>query len=346
MSRAEGTMSILVVRALTAGASALGVPPNELATRAGLSADAFAALADPDARVPARHVVRLWEWLSEQAADRAFGLWLADLVRDAPITMATHVTLTSPTLGEGLARAVRYQRLLHDQARSELAVGPREGVYRHRVGASFRAPNAAIEFGFATIVQLARRATGRDVRPTRVSLQHAAPADRSHHERWFGPRITFGARHDEVAFSRTDLDSPLVLSDPSLREVLEAHAKFLLARLPPDDAPTTARVRAVIVEALRGEAPTLAGTAERLGVPARTLQRRLQDEGARFEALLDDARREHAVRWLTDARFAIQEIAFLLGFSDVAAFHRAFVRWTGDTPARYRATRTVNRSGV
>lgn len=330
-------MSVLVARLLVGGATALGLSVDDLRKRAGLSSDALAPelLADPDARLPAKDVVALWTFLPT-LVDQPFGLWLAGLLREPPLTVAAFVIHTSPNLGEGLARAVRYQRLLHDQSRSEILQGASETTYRHQVGV-FRAPAAAIEFGFASIMSIARKATGMQIVPARVSFQHAAPPDLTLHRAWFGERVLFDQPHDEIAFTRVDLERPLVTADPTLRDVLEAHAKVLLARLPEATATTSQRVRLAIAEHLRAGAPSLEQVASKLGLPPRTLQRRLKDEGTRFDALLDDVRHELAKRYLKDARISIQEAAFLLGFSDVAAFHRAFVRWTGTTPARYRA---------
>ena len=68
----------------------------------------------------------------------------------------------------------------------------------------------------------------------------------------------------------------------------------------------------------------------------RTLQRKLRDEGMAFQALLDDLRCQLARRHMAEPRESIAEIAFLLGFSEVSTFHRAFKRWTGLTPGDYR----------
>ena len=64
----------------------------------------------------------------------------------------------------------------------------------------------------------------------------------------------------------------------------------------------------------------------------RTLHRRLEEEGTSFRRVLTDVRRELAARHLQERRLAIGEIAFLLGFSEASAFHRAFKRWTGHAP--------------
>ena len=76
--------------------------------------------------------------------------------------------------------------------------------------------------------------------------------------------------------------------------------------------------------------------AEKLHMSPRSLQRRLHSEGTSFAELLSELRRDLALRYLRDQRIAIAEVGFLLGFLDVSAFHRAFKRWTGSTPAEYQ----------
>src|SRR5262245_8087111 len=105
-SPADGTVSVLLLRALLAGVNASGIDPTTLE----LPSFDPAALNDPDARVSARVVLRLWETLPRLANRDDFGLWLAELVRAAPLTAASWMILSSPTLREGLAQAVRYQR--------------------------------------------------------------------------------------------------------------------------------------------------------------------------------------------------------------------------------------------
>jgi len=339
MARArEGSMSVLVLRALVFGAAARGIDARSLAQRAGIPEDSVApgVLADPDGRVPAMHVLKLWEFLPAALGDESFGLTLANLAAGAPLSVGWWVVWSSPTLRDGLVQGVRYQRLLHDQARSELRWTATEGVYRHQIGAvPDRAPRHAIEFGFATFARFARRATGKDILPSRVSFQHAAPNDLAQHRAVFGPNLSFESDTDELAYDLEALSLPLLTADASLQEVVESHARGLLQRFPDQDG-LDARLRAVMCEELRLGRLTLSRVAERLGTPARTLQRRLQAEGTSFAEMVDSLRRDLAERYLRDKRLSVQETAFLLGFSDVSAFHRAFVRWTGQTPRRFQ----------
>lgn len=339
MARArEGSMSVLVLRALVFGAAARGIDARSLAQRAGIPEDVVSpqVLGDPDGRVQAVHVVKVWQFLPTALGDDSFGLTLASLAAGAPLSVGWWVVWSSPTLRDGLVQGVRYQRLLHDQARSEMLWTATEGVYRHQVGAvPDRAPRHAIEFGFATFARFARRATGKDIVPSRVSFQHAAPRDLSQHRAAFGSNLSFDSESDELAYDLDTLSLPLLTADASLQEVVESHARGLLQRFP-DQHGLDARLRAAICEELRLGQLSLSRVAERLGTPARTLQRRLKAEGTSFAQMVDGLRRDLSERYLRDKRLSVQETAFLLGFSDVSAFHRAFVRWTGQTPRRFQ----------
>jgi AraC-like DNA-binding protein len=95
-------------------------------------------------------------------------------------------------------------------------------------------------------------------------------------------------------------------------------------------------VRNAIAESLCDGAPTIRTVAKRLGASVRTLQRRLGDHDAVFSTLVDEVRREIALRYLADGKADLTEIAFLTGYSELSAFGRAFRRWTGSTPLAAR----------
>jgi AraC-like DNA-binding protein len=91
---------------------------------------------------------------------------------------------------------------------------------------------------------------------------------------------------------------------------------------------------------LDGE-PALGAVAAKLHMSPRSLQRRLRDEGTSFARVLSGLRHDLALRHLRNPQITIGDVAFLLGFSEVSAFHRAFKRWTGRTPAEHlRSVRT------
>jgi AraC-like DNA-binding protein len=145
----------------------------------------------------------------------------------------------------------------------------------------------------------------------------------------------FGCPETRFVFRRSLLERPLPRTDPALFHYLERHAAAVAEGLP-TNADLAARVRRLVTDSLRGGEPTPARAAKALGVSQRTLQRRLRDEGTSFARIVDGTRRELSEHYLSEPNVAAFEVAFLLGYSEPSAFHRAFRRWTGMTPQEFR----------
>jgi len=146
------------------------------------------------------------------------------------------------------------------------------------------------------------------------------------------------------ALSRATMAVPLRRRDPALRRWLERQAEALIAR-----QASTGDVRDEVRSVLAAQTMTgdmrIDTVARCLATTPRTLQRRLARTGTSFEALCDDARRQAAEAYLSDTTLSISEVAYLLGYSEPAAFHRAFRRWhVGTTPLTFRARRSSSRT--
>jgi AraC-like DNA-binding protein len=332
-SEATGTLSVIAVRVIAMGAAARGLAPPELCARFRLDP---ALLADVDARVPVADVVALWNEVPRLVADEDFGLHLAELAAAGPQSLGGQMIAASPTLGEGLRRILRFERVFHDVRTSELVLDGDEAAIVHDTRGGIPLPRHAAEFGWAWLVLIARRVTGASITPRRVAFGHPAPPRLDEHVRVLGARPSFGAEIPRLVLARADLGRASTEADAALAEILDSHARGLLARLPASPE-LIAQVRAAALEALtRGEL-SVASVARRLGLAPRTLQRRLAAEhGTSFQALVDDLRAHLARQWLGERALAVAEVAFALGFADQSAFHRAFVRWTGVTPGQFR----------
>jgi AraC-like DNA-binding protein len=176
----------------------------------------------------------------------------------------------------------------------------------------------------------------------KISFQHK-PDNVVEFERVLGCPVEPLASSNAITVPRDMWRLTLRRRDPVLRQMLEEQANDILARLPARCG-LAFEVQRVLAARIAGGDTQIGAIARQLGVSVRTLQRRLAAEGVSYQELLDDARKEAAERYMTGSGFAICEIAYLLGFSEPAPFHRAFKRWYGMTPEGFRQKQREGRS--
>ena len=139
----------------------------------------------------------------------------------------------------------------------------------------------------------------------------------------------------EFDFPASSLEVPLLRADSSMAAFFDRSIQALLERTHSDRSLVHALKRALIDGLSSGDC-SIERAAKGLGASGRTLRRRLREEGLSFREVLDDVRCELAKRHLEERRLTLGELAFVLGYSQPAPFHRAFRRWTGMTPDAYR----------
>ena len=192
-----------------------------------------------------------------------------------------------------------------------------------------------VESLFATLVSLAREASGQRVSPERVSLTSAPPPDRAVFDDYYDAAVEFEAAVDELFFRGPLLAHRMIGDEPALLRVLEERATEVLA---------ASGVEGRAIRACRelfdaGREVTVEAAARQLGASARTLQRKLSGEGRSFRQVRDAAARAIAEELLREGRASVDEIAERVGYTSRSAFERAFTRWTGITPSRWRRER-------
>ncbi|MCC6748929.1 MAG: AraC family transcriptional regulator [Deltaproteobacteria bacterium] len=331
----HSTVSVPYVRMLLGGAQAAGLGLAELLAAVGLAPE---ALADSDGRVPREATFRLWQELAVRTRDDAIGLHVAERLQPGAFAVLDYAARNAPTLGEAFARLARYSRLVHDLAEVRLEVTGRIARLSYDVPKDPRAsPRQAAEWAVAIWLVAGRQILEEEWVPTEVWFQHEAPHDTREHRRLFKAPIAFERSTNALLMEAALLERPARRADHQLGAILDRYAQDLLDRLPKVEA-FTDRVRRLVAEALRGGDPSVEAVARRLQMSPRTLQRRLKDEGASHQDLVDTMRCELATQYLGERQMAIGEAAFLLGFSEPSAFHRAFKRWTGTTPGEFRRT--------
>lgn len=327
------TLSMHVVKAIFGGAARHGVAESTLRQRYGMTDE---VLHDIDARVPATLVATMWEEVPRMCGREHFGLELGELFARAQRSFGTHMLDASETLGDGLRRVAQFYRVFNDVHPVNLDVSAhRASLWIDASTAIIPMPRHAVEFAFAWMIETGRIITDAPVNACEVHFSHSAPPDASAHARVFGCPPRFGAARYEIVLDAQTFSLPTRRPDPELLQLLERHARELLARLPKTPE-FSSRVRGVLVPMLSQGDVSIERVARGLKLSPRTVQRYLHDEGTSFHGVVDDLRRDVAIERLSKPEASIGEVAFSLGFSDQSAFHRAFVRWTGRTPGQFR----------
>lgn len=301
----------------------------------------------PDERVPGSRVERLWSFSVDRTGDPLIGLHMAESYNAGALDILGYVILSCRTVGDALDRFARYVRLLNDGMRVELMREGKTAVCRctYIEGIDnylLRAPQHAIDATWGGLARELRRLAGTPLGAKAVWFRHAAPS-RAHvaeYTRVMGAPVRFGAPEDRFILPIEHLDQPLPSANPVLLEVFEQHARAAMPAIGAEDSRAD-QVARVLSQKLKGSVPALDDVARELSMSSRNLQRTLRDAGTSYQSLLDDVRRDLAIRHLANPATSAGQVGFLLGFSEPSAFHRAFRRWTGKPPSAFRPTQSV-----
>jgi AraC-like DNA-binding protein len=306
-----------------------GLDPVEPCRRAGLDRGPWEQL---DARILLSELERLWTEVMRVHRRPELPLWVAEEFRPSDYQLFGFVAMTCSTLGEALEQIQRYVPLWIEGARWTRPT-ERSMAYQLALADSLGA-RCIIESALAELVHAGRLASGGSFAAA-VELPHPGPPSLEAHRAWFGGTVTVGRPQALVEVTSEVLCRPLLQADPGLAAYLRQRAEEVLAARGGALGLVARLQSAVLAELARGP-PSFAAVAKRMGMSARTLRRRLEEEGTTFRDLVDVVRKEAALDHLRQQTLALAEVAFVLGFSDPSAFHRAFKRWTGTTPAEYR----------
>lgn len=279
----------------------------------------------------------LWQAIGAVSEDPAVGLALGSDARSGQHDPTAIAVLCSHSFRDAVGRMARYKQLMCPEeirvetGRNETAV---EFVF---LLARDREPAVLVDLCLAWVLAIGRRGTGEPLVPLRVELARPS-AHRKVIESHFGCRVRFDAERNALVFKSADLERAFVTQNAELLGML---APQLEAELGTRAAGVSLgeRVKGTVKRLLAGQRPSLNDVARRLGMSARTLQRRLTEDGASFQALVEEARRELARHYLGQSSLELNETAYLLGYEDANSFFRAFHHWEGTTPGEWRSSR-------
>ncbi len=309
-----------------------GVPPAEVVRHARLPAAVLGEVAS----LTVEQSYAFWRAVRELSGNPAIGLEIArnvDIAGAPPMLLAPY---HARDWRDALHRLARYKQMcaperLHIREEGDACTVDLEWVRPHPERVT------VTDLMFGTLMELGRRGTREALVARRVELARPA-GEVAGHEAYFGCPVRFGAGSSRLVLARADLDRPFASYNAELLELLSPALERALADHQGRNT-LPGQVKWLMKRRLATKRPDMRAIAQELAISERTLQRKLAEEGTRFQDVLAEARRELAHEYLANHQLEMGDVAFLLGFDDQNSFFRAFRQWEGETPARWRALR-------
>ena len=311
-----------------------GIDVGPLLKQAGLTED---SIKNRNAPIGVANQIKFVELAAEALGDDLLGFHLAEDFDSREIGLLYYVAASADTLGDALRRAERYVKLQNEGVRFKVSTGSSVRVRLHYAGVARHTDVHQIGAFITLLIRICRQLTGRELTPTRVRIMHRIAGDKSSLERYLDAAVEDGAGVDEIEFPAASWDLPLISADPYLHQLCVENCEAALIRQQKNATPLKVEVENVIAALLPHGHARHDVVAAKLGMSPRTLARRLSAEGASFAAILDEMRSALAHRYLADRTLPISQIAWLVGYTEIGTFTRAFQRWTGMSPSAARA---------
>jgi AraC-like DNA-binding protein len=284
------------------------------------------ALEDTQTRLPKRRFQALWQVASEATGDPAIALRVSTLVKANELGVIGYLAAASDSRRNAFELVKDLTPLLWEDVQCDLESGGGVAFIRCSTGSGPQESHFTTEYAIGLTVTMSRVLGAGRSDPLEARFSYPAPAYADEYERILRLPIRFDAGEDGVLFPISMMDSLNPSADAALRQLLERYAADQLAKQ---------RIRACIRSMLPLGSLTADAVAAQFSMSNRTLRRRLRQEATSYQEILDDVRAELARHYLTNEKRGIDEVAFLLGFSDSSAFTKAFRRWSGQTPADF-----------
>jgi AraC-like DNA-binding protein len=291
-------------------------------------------LDQPRIQLTTEELFAMWRAIGEVSRDPAIGLVLGTESRPEQYDPIGLAALSAASFFEAMRSAARYKEITcPEEIVNEISDGEWSIQFRWLL-AEEQEPEILVDVCFAWVLSLARHGTGEKITPLRLELMQRRDNAKVL-ERHFGCKVVTGCARNALIFRAEDAKRPFVTRNADLLAMLAPQLDEELKRYRGHQS-FPEQVRAAIQRRLSGRRPKMIDVARELRMSARTLQRRLQENGRSFQQVLEEARHELARHYLAYSPLELNETAYLLGYEDSSSFVRAFRGWEGVPPAHWR----------
>lgn len=294
---------------------------------------------DPNQRIPASASIQLLEKSAQLSGCGSFGLRMAELRHLSDFGEVSLLLSHQNTLRDALKVIVQYRHMINDSLAIYIEETGNTVIIREELVTEMATNNRqSIELAIAVMHRFCSALLGAHWHPINVCFTHEAPADLTVHRRIFGCKVEFGCEFNGIVCPAANLDT----ANPLANAAMARHAqRYLDSLLNKNDHSLAFDVRKSIYLLLPMGRATIEQIAQSQGMNVRTLQRRLEEDGARFSELINSVRVDLVIRYLENPGYSLGRIADMLGYSMPSSFTRWFISQFGMPPATWRTEHKI-----
>lgn len=314
---------------------ALGCDSNAIFAKAGIN---LSDATDPNSRFSVKDMTKVWACAVAETGNDAIGLEAAVHYKPTSFHALGYSILASTNLKEAFLRLAKYTAVVSNAGKISVT----EELQRYKVclersvdeDGTPLISDEALDAFIACLIYICRYLYHSDFSPLLVELERPAPLDVGPYENAYGCSVVFSMPESSIYIAKVEMDRELPTGDAELAYINDQVIVNYLARLERGDV--VGQVQAKIIETLPGGESSQEAVAAALNLSLRSLQRKLQLAGTSYSEEYDKVRMHLAKKYLNQSHRSIVDVSFMLGFKNLSSFSRAFKRWTGMSPARYR----------
>ncbi len=331
----QETIAVSYVQKILQGPKQSGLCAEDLLNNCGIAPE---VLQEPQARIDKDDFTRLVSMIIKQTEDEFLG-FAGPSVRAKPgsFSMMSHAVINCVDLEQAMARCIQFYDLFDLQVSAD--------VQRHQEGVQFQIQldentenrAFALEATLFLCLRFFSWLVGKTIVPKNIQLDYSEDESTPGFKTWFPCRVLYGQATNQVVIERSDAQLPLVQTPLSLAEFLKHSLNEMLSDTQMEVS-LESQIRSIISKESGNNFPDFVSICERLNMTPQTVRRKLRQANTSYQEIKDNIRRDAAIYYLGKAHLSIDEIALLMGFSEASSFHRAFKKWTRQTPAAYRKT--------
>ncbi len=315
-------------------AEQLGANPAQIMQEAGLSQADFA---DFENRIPLEKERQVWKSIIQQTGRENIGLLCG---QSFPIRVASvigYVMMNAPVIAVAIEKMCNYQKLVGNSMGIEHTFDEENYHVKVIMWTDWVAElRFTMDVIMAAILSWTKNNTAKGIIPFEVGFSYARPGNYVDYEEVFAPaRVLWGVKESYLAYRKEQMNTAIISANPTLFEHFDRMTTSVFNKLDKNKK-LSLKVKQTILDILKGKVPTLDSVAQQMAMSKRSLQAKLKAEDSSFQQLLNESRKELAMEYLKEKQVSKSEIAYLLGFSEVAVFSRNFKKWTNMTPSEYQ----------